>query len=86
MNRRQHQTLEQAAATLEIMGYTKECKALKRVIDTEILASPQYEAAWTLADCRLDVRKAFAYWYAQSGRNDLDQAHDEYFARIGTNV
>jgi hypothetical protein len=87
MNKRQSQTLHQAVSTLEQLGYTRESKAIKRVIDTEIRNSPEYEAAWnhhfemTGINGRVDMQQAFAYWYAMSGRSDLEQAYREYLER-----
>ena len=83
MNKKQSQTLQAAMHTLDLLGYKSAAKTVSRVIDTEIRNSAEHEAAFNHAiDMRIDIRQAFAYWYAKSGRNDLEQAYREYPTRM----
>ena len=85
MNKKQAQALHNAIATLELMGHHKEAKAIERVIDSEIRTSAEYEAAFNHADGESSSRQAFAYWYASSGRHDLEQSYFEFIERMGSN-
>lgn len=82
MNNKERAILIQAACTLELLGHPKESKAINRIMDAAIRARPEYEAAFNYySDAPVGTRQAFAYWFTESGRTDLEQAHSEYVAR-----
>lgn len=86
MNKKQAEILGTAVATLHVLGHSKEAKAIQRVIDSEIRNSAEYEAAFNHADGTSNSRQAFAYWYASSGRRDLEQSYQEFIHRVAASV
>ena len=76
------ETLNRAEITLALLGYNTESKRLARIIDEQIKASAEYEQAWNFSSSELvrsDLVARFAYWYAQSGRKDVEQAFIDWW-------